>query len=257
MQISPVVAYPSPLPESIRKMEFVLIPEGEFMIGSPDDEVGRYDSEGPVHKVTIKNPFNLGKYPVTQKQWVAIMGSNPSRFKGDDLPVEQVSWDDVQEFIQKLNEMERTDKYRLPSEAEWEYACRAGTTTRYSFGDDESKLDEYAWYSGDATYNEWDQNHYKIQKEGSTHPGDQKNPNKWGLYDMHGNVWELCQDSWHDNYNEAPSDGRAWKDGNSSVRVIRGGGWNLHAASCRSANRSKNYPVDSYDYISFRLLKEL
>ena len=127
-------------------MEFVLIPAGEFMMGSPSNEKGRYDDEGPVHKVTIKNSFYMGKYPVTQKQWKKVMGNNPSNFKGEDRPVENVSWEDVHEFVKKLNEKEGTDKYRLPSEAEWEYACRAGTQTRYSFGDDESKLNEYAWY---------------------------------------------------------------------------------------------------------------
>ena len=107
---------------------------------------GRYSDEGPVHHVTIENPFYMGRYEVTQEQWRTVMGDNPSRFKSDNLPVECVSWDDVQDFIRKLNRKEGTDKYRLPSEAEWEYACRAGTTTRYSFGDGESKLGDYAWY---------------------------------------------------------------------------------------------------------------
>uniref|UniRef100_UPI0032E3BE80 caspase, EACC1-associated type n=1 Tax=Methanosarcina sp. UBA5 TaxID=1915593 RepID=UPI0032E3BE80 len=132
------------------EMEFVLIPAGSFSMGSPSNEDGRYEGEDPIHKVTIKNPFYLGKYPVTQRQWVAVMGNNLSYFKGDNLPVKSVSWNDVQEFIARLNEMEGTDKYRLPSEAEWEYACRAGTTTRYSFGDDESKLGDYAWYSNNS-----------------------------------------------------------------------------------------------------------
>ena len=133
----------------------------------------------------------MGKYPVTQKQWKKVMGNNPSNFKGEDRPVESVSWEDVQEFVKKLNEKEGTDKYRLPSEAEWEYACRAGTQTRYSFGDDESKLNEYAWYD---------------KNSGSeTHPVGQKKPNSWDLYDMHGNVWEWVQDRWHDKYKGAPS----------------------------------------------------
>ena len=134
-------------PEKIAKsgnsigMKFTQIHAGKFYMGSEE-----YDAEEPVHRVKIKNPFFLGTYPVTQREWKAIMGDNPSHFKGDDLPVELVSWDEVQEFIKKLNEKEGTDKYRLPSEAEWEYACRAGTTTRYSFGDSESELGDYAWY---------------------------------------------------------------------------------------------------------------
>ena len=133
------------------------------------------------HKVTIKNSFYLGKSSVTQKQWKKIMGKNPSHFKGEDRPVEMVSWKEVQKFVTKLNEKEGTDKYRLPSEAEWEYACRAGTQTRYYFGDDESKLNEYAWYA---------------ENSGSqTHSIGQKKPNSWGLYDMHGNVWEWVQDN--------------------------------------------------------------
>ena len=117
-----------------------------FRMGSPSDEQDRYDYESPAHEVIMKNSFYMGKYPVTQKQMDKVMGSKPSNFKGEDLPVESVSWNDVQEFIKKLNENDSTGKYRLPSEAEWEYACRAGTTTRYSFGDEESKLGDYAWY---------------------------------------------------------------------------------------------------------------
>jgi formylglycine-generating enzyme required for sulfatase activity len=175
-------------------MTFTLISAGDFYMGS--EESG---DEKPVHKVKINNPFYLGIYPVTQREWKAVMDDNPSYFKGDDMPVEQVSWDDVQEFIKKLNEKEGTDRYRLPSEAEWEYACRVGTTSRYSFGDDESKLGDYAWYddnSGDKT-----------------HPVGQKKPNSWGLYDMHGNVWEWVQDKWHDSYGGAPTDGSAWESG--------------------------------------------
>ncbi len=125
-------------------MEFVQIPADEFDMGSPASEAGRYDDKGPVHHVKLPNAFYMGKYEVTQKQWHDVMGSSPSYFKGDDLPVEQVSWNDAQKFVKKLNEKENTYKYRLPSEAEWEYAARAGTTTRYSFGDDESKLGNYA-----------------------------------------------------------------------------------------------------------------
>jgi formylglycine-generating enzyme required for sulfatase activity len=193
-------------------MEFVLIQPGRFDMGSPANETGRYDDEGPVHHVTISEEFYLSKYEVTEKQWHKVMGENPSDFKGDDLPVENVSWDDVQEFIKKLNGKENTHKYRLPSEAEWEYAARAGTTSRYSFGDNDSKLGEYAWYiknSGDKT-----------------HPVGKKGANPWGLYDVHGNISEWVQDEWQDTYNGAPDDGSAWEDGVGIVlRVFRGGNW--------------------------------
>ena len=225
-------------------MEFVLIPAGEFMMGSPSDEEGRWDGEGPVHKVTIEESYYLGKYEVTQEQWREVMGSSPSHFKGDDLPVEQVSWYDAQEFIKKLNEKERTDKYRLPSEAEWEYACRAGTTTRYYFVDDGLRLEDYAWYGED-----WN--------SGSTHPVGQKKPNPGGLYDMYGNVYEWCQDRWHDDYDGAPSDGSAWESGSNSYRVLRGGSWNRYAVRCRSAFRHSGDPGYCGKNLGFRVLRKL
>jgi formylglycine-generating enzyme required for sulfatase activity len=226
-------------------MEFVLIPAGEFVMGSSPS----CSDEKPVHNVTIEKAFYVGKYEVTQKQWQEVMGSNPSYFKGDDLPVERVFWNDVQEFIKKLNEKEGTDKYRLPSEAEWEYACRAGTTTRYSFGDSESKLGDYAWY-GDYP-------------GGKTHSVGTKKPNPWGLYDIHGNVYEWTQDYWHSDYNGAPTDGSVWS-GDGAARVVRGGSWYHDAGGCRSAGRSHDGPgrifaapgSRSYN-IGFRLLKEM
>jgi len=229
-------------PEKIAKqdnsigMKFTRIPAGEFNMGSEES-----DDEKPVHKVKIKNPFYLGSYPVTQREWKEVMNDNPSYFKGDNLPVEQVSWDDVQKFIKKLNEKESTGKYRLPSEAEWEYACRAGTTTRYSFGDDESKLGDYAWYDENS--------HTK------THPVGQKKPNSWGLYDMHGNVWEWVRDKWHNSYDGAPTDGSAW-EGDGAGRVFRGGGWNHYARDCPSAIRARRDPRYRFNYLGFRLLKE-
>lgn len=219
-------------------MEFVLIPAAEFKMGSEDG----FNNEEPVHEVTIGKAFYLGKYEVTQKQWVEVMGSNPSKFKGDGLPVEQVSWNDVQEFIKKLNEKEGSNKYRLPSEAEWEYACRAGTTTHYSFGDSESKLGEYAWYQ--------DNSGSKI------HPVGQKKQNQWGLYDMHGNVYEWMQDRYHSNYEGAPTDGSAWEDGSSSDRVVRSGGWGGYAGRVRSALRSNGSPDVRSSNLGFRLLRE-
>ena len=218
-------------------MKFTLIPAGEFYMGSEES-----DDEKPVHKVKIKNPVYLGTYPVTQAEWKAVMGHNSSDFKGDDLPVEQVSWDDVQEFIKKLNEKEGTNKYRLPSEAEWEYACRAGTTTRYSFGDDESKLCDYGWYDDNS--------------DGKTHPVGQKKPNSWGLYEVHGNVWEWVQDEWHGGYDGAPADGSAWDVGDGADRVVRGGCWRFSTGDCRSALRFYRGSGSRYNYLGFRLLKE-
>lgn len=154
------------------------------------------------------------------------MDSNPSCFQDhNDHPVEQVSWDDAQEFVEKLNANETTDKYRLPSEAEWEFACRAGTTTKYPFGDNESDLDEYGWYLGNTT-----------------HPVGQKKPNLWGLYDMHGNVWEWCQDRWHSYFEGAPVDSSAWESDTSSLRVDRGGCWSSLSRFCWSSRRSGYLP---------------
>ena len=231
-------------PEKIAKrgnsigMKFTRIPAGEFFMGSEES-----NDEKPVHTVKINNAFYLGTYTVTQREWKAVMGDNPSVFKGDDLPVETVSWDDVQKFIKKLNEMEGTEKYRLPSEAEWEYACRAGTTTRYSFGDDESKLGDYAWYDNNS--------------DDKTHPVGQKKPNPYGLYDMHGNVWEWVQDEWHGSYDGAPADGSAWERGGGAFRVIRGGGWFSFARYCRSAVRDHGDPHYRDSNLGFRLLQEL
>ena len=219
-------------------MKFTLIPAGKFVMGSEE-----YDGEKPVHAVTISKPFYLGVYQLTQREWETVMGNNPSDFKGDNHPVEKVSWGDVQEFINKLNEKENTNKYRLPSEAEWEYAARAGTTTRYSFGDDDSKLGEYAWYDENSS--------------GKTHPVGQKGSNPWGLYDVHGNVWEWVQDEWHNTYEGAPNDGSAWEDVGSARRVIRGGNWYNNAGSCRSALRYHFNQGYRYVHLGFRLLQEM
>ena len=150
------------------------------MMGSPSSEPKREKDEKQ-HRVTLTKGFYMGATEVTQSQWKAIMGNNPSYFKGDNRPVEKVSWDDCQEFIRELNLQEGGNKYRLPTEAEWEYTCRAGTTTRFCFGDSESRLGDYAWYSSNSS--------------SKTHPVSRKKPNVWGLYDMHGNVWEWCEDS--------------------------------------------------------------
>jgi|GEM_PF-2055548 len=219
-------------------MEFVQVPAGEFDMGSQTTEKDRFVWEGPIHRVKISNGFYMGKYEVTQKQWRDVMGNNPSYFKGDELPVEGVSWNDVQEFIKKLNEKEGTDKYRIPSEAEWEYAARAGTTTRYFFGDDESKVGDYAWFDENS--------------DRKTHPVGQKKPNPWGLYDIYGNVWEWVQDTFHDNYRDAPTDGGEWKLGGSSNHVIRGASWYNNPVDFRSASRNNAGPGSSL--IGFRLV---
>ena len=209
-------------------MEFVLIPAGEFEMGSPSREKRRKLWESPVHRVTIKKPFYLGIYPVTQEQWNKVMGSNPSYFKGEKHPVETISWEDAQVFLRKLNAIENTGEkcsgYRLPTEAEWEHAARAGSTGSYFFGDDESKLKEYAWFLGNSGL--------------ETHPVGLKKPNPWGLYDIYGNVGEWVQDEYHISYKGAPSDGRAWENPFPNVSVpvrIRRGedGTEMQAAAGR------------------------
>ncbi len=217
-------------------MGFVLIPAGEFMMGS---DHGDYD-EKPVHKVRISQPFYLGKYEVTQGQWQAVMGSNPSRFTGDpNLPVEQVSWEEVQTFARKLNAREGVAVYRLPTEAEWEYAARARATTAYGFGNHASKLGGYAWYGDNAG--------------GRTHPVGGGKPNTWGLYDIHGNVWEWVQD-WYGPYEvDAAIDPPGSSTG--SYRVYRGGGWGTFAGNCRSSDRNFDTPDTRLAGLGFRLLR--
>ncbi len=206
-------------------LEMVGLPAGQFLMGSPDSDPDASDDEKPQHQVEV-NSFAIGKYSVTQAQYEAVMGTNPSNFKNNPQnPVEMVSWEDAQAFCQKLSQI--TGKtYRLPTEAEWEYACRGGTTTRYYFGDDANQLGDYAWYGGNS--------------QNTTHPVGQKKPNAWGLYDMSGNVWEWCEDNWHDNYENAPSDGSAWltNDNNSHIIIIRGGSWGDNPRACRSAYRN-------------------
>jgi formylglycine-generating enzyme required for sulfatase activity len=234
-------------------LAMIYIRDGSFLMGSPDDEDGRHSDEGPVRRVTLDG-FWMGKYPVTQAQYQAIMGTNPSHFKGDNRPVEQVSWYDAMEFCLKLSQ--RTGRtFMLPTEAQWEYVCRAGTTTRYYFGDDTRRLGEYAWYwrnSGDMPLTgDWDAD-ATVKNNAKTHPVGQKKPNAWGLYDMHGNVWEWCLDDWHDNYNGAPVNGLRWGDGTDSLRVIRGGSWYFSARSCRSAYRFGLTPGNRWDSLGFR-----
>ena len=233
---------PKPITNSIG-MKLVLIPAGEFLMGSPDSDKDARDDEKPQHRVRITRPFYLGATEVTQGQYRAVTGQSPSHFKGsDDLPVEQVSWNDAIAFCDKLSELEKGQlggaSYRLPTEAEWEYACRAGSTTRYSFGDDAARLGEFAWYDGNSG--------------GKTHPVGQKRPNALNLYDMHGNVWEWCQD-WYDKdyYGQSPGadpPGPA----QAASRVDRGGSWFGNPQLARSAYRLGSDPGDRGNDLGFR-----
>ncbi|MEG4290793.1 formylglycine-generating enzyme family protein [Microcoleus sp. C2C3] len=212
-------------------LEMVYIPGGTFMMGSPETEEGRYrDNESPQHQVTIP-AFFAGKYPVTQAQWQAVMGNNPSKLKGEKRPVEQVSWQDAIEFCDKLSQT-TGKKYRLLSEAEWEYACRAGTTTPFYFG--ETITPELANYDGRLPYANGPTG---VRRPKTTDVGIFP-PNAFGLYDMHGNVFEWCSDRWHPNYNGAPTDGSSWETGTGKGRVQRGGAWYYNAVLCRSASRN-------------------
>jgi formylglycine-generating enzyme required for sulfatase activity len=168
-------------------LELIQLPAGQFMMGASPNDSDASDGEKPQHLVKLK-AFAMGKYPITQAQYEAVMGENPSWFEGNpNNPVEGLSWNEAQAFCKKLSRV-TGKQYRLPSEAEWEYACRAGTTTRYYFGDNANQLGDYAWFCDNSG--------------SKTHPVGQKRPNGWGLYDMHGNVWEWCEDSWHGNYTE-------------------------------------------------------
>jgi formylglycine-generating enzyme required for sulfatase activity len=269
-------------------MKLVPIPAGEFLMGSPDSDPDAYDDEKPQHRVRITRPFFLGACPVTQAEYEQVMGANPSLFKEQPAnPVEQVSWYDAVRFCNRLSERESLRPfytiegervtvpdwggagYRLPTEAEWEYACRAGTTTRYWFGDDPATLGDYAWYSGNSA--------------NTTHPVRQKHPNPWGLHDMHGNVWEWCWDVYDAEYypwlsgeppaddpsgppdvldREARSEKRSRKSKAaakpdelqaSATRVGRGGGWIIDARYCRPALRSRSTPEYRYYYLGFRV----
>ncbi len=229
----PTTTVSKPQPKFVARapeFEMVKIPSGSFMMGSENG------NQKPVHRVNISNSFYMGKYEVTQAQWKAVMGNNPSSTSncGGNCPVNQVSWDDVQGFIRKLNNLQTKYKYRLPTEAEWEYACRAGTTGDYA-GD----LDSMAWYF--------------INADGQTHPVGQKSPNDFGLYDMHGNVAEWCED-WYGKYSsETVTDPTGAAEG--SYRVYRGGGWYANGGFLHSANR--NY-IDSSHLsgdLGFRLIR--
>jgi formylglycine-generating enzyme required for sulfatase activity len=251
-------------------LEMVYVPDGTFLMGQTEAEKQElirlrgekkyeeyYRRELPQHEVHVKE-FRMGKYPVTQAQWEALMGNNPSKFKGANRPVEKVSWDDVQEFLKKLNAQGEKNRgnpplplpggetppwpplrgeFRLPSEAEWEYACRAGTSTPFYFG--ETISPDLANYDGNYTYASGPKGEYRQQ---TTDVGSFP-PNAFGLCDMHGNVWEWCADPWHDNYEGAPQDGSVWeKAGNARYRLLRGGSWSFDPHDLRCASRSYDGP---------------
>jgi len=214
------------------EMSFAYIPAGDFMMGGDKDA-----DEKPVHKVTISQAFFMGQTEVTQAQWQAVMGNNPSYFKDcASCPVEQVSWGDAQSFISKLNAQNDGFKYRLPTEAEWEYAARAGTT-----GDYAGNLDSMAWYSADSG--------------SKTHPVAQKTPNAWGLYDMHGNVWEWVQDWYSDSYYASSPSVNPTGASSGSDRVYRGGGWADDAVNLRSAVRGDGSPSGRSGGLGFRVVR--
>lgn len=205
------------------KMDLVLIRPGSFVMGS---EAG--ESREHIRRVTITKPFYLGKYEVTQEQWQAVTGGNPSNFRASGNPVECISWNDCQDFVKKLSAKFPGAEFRLPTEAEWEYACRAASASEFYFGDNEANLGEYAWYAENS--------------EQKTHLVGQRNPNAWGLYDMHGNVWEWCSDWYGDKY----SDGDATNPlgaPSGAERVLRGGSWTVPPTMCRSAFRLKLDPT--------------
>ncbi|MBN3990681.1 MAG: formylglycine-generating enzyme family protein [Nostoc sp. NMS2] len=216
-------------------LDMVQIVEGSFNMGSPPGENGRAKNEEPQHVVNVP-AFFIGKFEVTQEQYQQIMVSTPSKFKGAKRPVEQVSWNDAVEFCKKLSQKAGRN-YCLPSEAEWEYACRAGTTTAFHFG--ETITTELANYEGDSTY----ASAPKGKNLQETTEVESFPPNAFGLYDMHGNVWEWCQDTWHDSYKGAPSDGSAWIDNDNKIRMLRGGSWHDLPGECRSASRNLNFRV--------------
>ncbi|WP_427501420.1 SUMF1/EgtB/PvdO family nonheme iron enzyme [Methylomonas sp. MED-D] len=245
------------------------IPPGRFMMGSPDHEPGRWDDEGPQHWVTISQGYWLFDTPCTQLLWQAVMGDNPSYFKSSERPVEQVSCDDVQTFLGRINELLPGLALSLPSEAQWEYACRAGTDTALYSGpidfigkNNAPALDTIAWYGGNSgeqfdledgfDTSDWEEMQYPHAKAGS-HPVRGKLANPWGLYDMLGNVLEWTQDAWHAGYEGAPGDGRAWEDDEAGgPRVVRGGSWLNVARYCRCAYRNLYDPVERRSYMGFR-----
>ena len=218
---------------SALKLEFVQVEPGEFSMGSSTGMNG----ELPPHKVRISRGFDLGKYEVTQAQWQALMGSNTSRFAAPDRPVDSVSWENAQEFLKRLNASDSAHHYRLPTEAEWEYAARAGTT-----GDYPGELEEIAWYYSNSNL--------------ETHPVGRKKPNPWGLYDMHGNVWEWCQDWFNTDYYGTSPTVDTPRPAEGVNKVLRGGSWGANANYTRSSVRISFFPGQKNSYFGFRILRQ-
>jgi hypothetical protein len=228
--------------------EMVEIPSGSFLMGDSslntvesNNGTPRHNNEKPQHQVQIRG-FAMSKYVVTQEQWIGLMGNNPSKNKGDLLPVENISWDDAQLFVEKISQ-KTGKKYRLPSEAEWEYAAKAGSKDDYFWGNDRNIANDFAWYISNS--------------EGKTQLVGSKKPNQFGLYDMVGNVYQWAQDCWNSDYISAPNDGKAWETGECSLRVLRGGSWNVNYQFLRSTAR---YFVESefpYSFSGLRLVRDL
>jgi len=262
--VEPLLAVGEAIP-----LHMVLVPGGTFLMGQTEAEKPElirqvdeedykkyYERELPQHEVTVPS-FFMGRYPVTQAQWQSVaalpqvkreLKADPSRFKGDNRPVEQVTWYDAVEFCARLS-AHTGRPYRLPAEAEWEYACRAGTTTPFYFG--QTLTTEVANYDGNYTYADGPKGEYREETTPVDHFGI---ANAFGLSDMHGNVYEWCQDHWHDSYVGAPRDGSAWTEGgDSNYRVIRGGSWNSYPRFCRSACRDVIEPGD-FGNIGFRVV---
>jgi formylglycine-generating enzyme required for sulfatase activity len=249
------------------ELTMVLIPPGKFMMGSLVTEEGHRENESPQHLVTIAQPFFMGQYPITQRQWQAVakmpkidreLKPNPSDFKGSELPVENVSWQDAQEFCARLSIYSK-HRYQLPSEAEWEYACRAGTATPFHFGETiDAEVANYAAEDekiGDTFHPEkYGRGNFGIYRKKTTLVGGFGVTNDFGLSDMHGNIWEWCEDAWHNNYENAPNDGSAWidSDKSNSVYVMRGGSWIYYPHGCRSACRSSSNT--DKDVVGFRVV---
>ncbi|WP_227657457.1 formylglycine-generating enzyme family protein [Candidatus Magnetaquicoccus inordinatus] len=248
------------------------IPPGRFLMGSSEQEPGRFDNEAPQHEVTISSGFWIFDTPCTQALWQEVMGKNPSEFKSADRPVEQVSFKDVQQFLQKLDKRVPALALTLPSEAQWEYACRAGSSTALYSGaikilgeNNAPALDTIAWYGGNSgrefdltngwDTNKWPEKQYPADKKAGTHRVGLKLANSWGLYDMLGNVWEWCQDGWHNTYEGAPADGSAWKGKADASRVLRGGSWVSYARYLRVACRDSSKSSNGISYIGFRCVR--
>ncbi len=236
----------NPLKNGGQGPQMIIIPSGSFKMGSPETEVGRFDHEGPQHTVTISRPFALSIYEITFAEYDTFAQATGRRSPGDEgwgrgqRPVIDVSWDDADAYAQWLSD-QTGERYRLPTEAEWEYAARADSKTAYSFGDAPHKLNEYAWYIDNSG--------------GKTHPVGQRKPNTWGLYDMHGNVWEWVQD-WYGVYAaRIVSDPQGPVSG--AARVVRGGGWYVDARDCRGAIRGINAPGVRVHYLGFRLARSV